>query len=137
MYGNGAISWPKRVFVLTNVLGFALPIPGREGLRVLARALRAPMPEGFRWDFGRIRMQTDCGTVGCAMGLAYTIWGDNAPPNHIDFADKFCVSPDTTKRLFIPECVGPYDQITPPMVADAIDRYLDTGKIWPEDLRPQ
>ena len=54
-------------------------IPGPEGLRMLARALRAPMPEGFGWDFGTKYQNDECGTVGCAMGLAKTLWFESRP----------------------------------------------------------
>ena len=43
-------------------------IESEEGLRVLARALRAPMPKDFTWDFGELYSKSDsCGSIGCAV----------------------------------------------------------------------
>jgi hypothetical protein len=40
----------------------------------LIAALRAPLPEGFKWDFSVLLETTECGSAGCALGLAATIW---------------------------------------------------------------
>ena len=114
-------------------------ISGREGLRVLARALRAPMPEGFEWDFGTVF--NHCGTVGCAMGLAMKMWGlargnDFFGPEFV-MAKAFDIPVQHANELFFAVGVsGPDSEIEPAMVADAIDCYLDSGDIWPENLWP-
>ena len=113
-------------------------IPSKEGLRVLARALRAPMPENFWWNFFIVGDPTECGYVGCAMGLSHFLWGENSPSDSTSMSKMFNFPHIDAKRLFLPRgpLSGKYHKITPPMVADAIDRYLDTGEIWPKDLRP-
>ena len=110
-------------------------IPGPEGLRVLARALRAPMPAGFEWNFDIKYENDECGTVGCAMGLAKTLWFKCRSRCSMDISEAFNISYFDVVALFVPNNLD-YDKITPAMVADAIDRYLDSGDIWPEDLRP-
>ncbi len=110
-------------------------IPGPEGLRVLALALRAPMPEGFGLDFGTKYQNDECGTVGCAMGLAKTLWFTSRARRSMDISAAFNISHFDVAALFVPNNLD-YAKITPAMVADAIDRYLDSGDIWPQDLRP-
>ena len=44
---------------------------------ILVDALRHEMPNGFAWNFRRVYRTTDCGSSGCALGLASLIW-----PNH-------------------------------------------------------
>ena len=53
----------------------------------------------------------------------------------MDISEAFNISHFDVVALFVPNNLD-YANITPAMVADAIDRYLDSGDIWPEDLRP-
>jgi hypothetical protein len=53
------------------------PETPRERRSQLAAALRAPMPARFHWNFDCILDKDECGSVGCALGLASLLW--NAP----------------------------------------------------------
>ncbi len=112
--------------------------PGEEGLRRLVKALRLidggiqVTPRPHAWDFSLISDRTDCGTVGCAMGLAQVLW-----PNEwfmcagnlaarLFPAEKWVKSFDFEK-IFVPPVV--FSRVTPSMVADVIDDYLVTGNV--------
>jgi len=43
---------------------------GRERLALLAERLREPLPAGTIFNMGVWRVERDCGTVACAVGLA-------------------------------------------------------------------
>lgn len=109
-------------------------------LHALSYVLRHPdtWPEGFVWDYN------DC--LNCAMGLAHELWGlmkdTNVPPNAwlSQAARVFALPYGDAERLFIDEYsmtksgiagwLGARrtvrrDAITPEMVADAIDKYMD------------
>lgn len=104
---------------------------GRTRLRMLADALRGKMPEGFRWDFERTFETEDCGSTGCAMGLAHIIWPAHmASATSYVMAEVFGLSLKAATSLFIPNISdAAYGAMTPRMVADAIDRYLETGRV--------
>lgn len=59
----------------------------------LVRALRQEMPPKFKWNFDNILYETECGSEGCALGLAVTLW-----PQHKDVILR-------TNGLFGPKCV--------------------------------
>lgn len=70
----------------------------------LAAALRDEMPDGFTWYFPVSEEVTDCGTRGCALGLARTLWRDvpllNSQPSR-DWLDKFFgLKPGGAHRVF-------------------------------------
>lgn len=98
----------------------------------LIEALRAEMPEGFIWDFRHVAQKTDCGTAGCALGLACLIWPDDdhlPTPGHRatlnSVATFFGVDPITAYMVFFnPYYYGfhDYHQVTPAMVADALEK---------------
>lgn len=44
-------------------------------LEALRDALRGALPAGFAWDYSRVREPKDCGTCGCAIGLASLLFG--------------------------------------------------------------
>ncbi len=115
-------------------------IPSKEGLRVLARALRAPLPLGFTWDFGETFYWTECGSAGCAMGLAKILWPEQRLRAYSrELSEKFQIPEDDATKLFVPLMGSDklrMNEVTPTVIADVIDRYLDTGEIWPADLRP-
>lgn len=104
-----------------------------ENRRRTLAALRAPMPEGFKWAFDEIYKKTSCGSVGCAMGVMEEL-------GIVEIAcSKFCAN-----ALGIPESVAysiflprtdyetgsceqtylglPYEDVMPSMVADALER---------------
>lgn len=86
-----------------------LPRTGERRLLKLIAALEAPMPKGFKFDFGEVYEPHKCGTVGCAIGMTpilfpgvITLANDgfgHAPAvrNHLQFASCFSV---ITKKLF-------------------------------------
>jgi hypothetical protein len=41
---------------------------------MLIEALRAEMPINFKWNFRVVRESYDCGSRGCALGLASILW---------------------------------------------------------------
>lgn len=118
-------------------------IPGREGARQLATALREVLPftQKFEWAFSIPISRYECGTIGCAMGYAATIWPDEFEQiiennGHSQLADVMA------KKLGMPYEVaygifygldpiydsrgGPDDDITPVDVAQAIEAWLAT-----------
>lgn len=113
---------------------------GREALAYLATALEAPMPKGFAWDYTVIHERRDCGTVGCAIGLANRIWPlANLVPT-CDFRwglarslDNVCaffgITRETAGAIFAdPSTYGDgelqWEEIEPQMVAQALRTYL-------------
>jgi hypothetical protein len=46
----------------------------------LAHALRGALPAHCRWDYGHIRQHAACGTLVCALGLAYELWPNATAP---------------------------------------------------------
>lgn len=125
-----------------------LPAELRSGdkptLHALSYALRHPemWPKEFRWNFN------ECSQ--CAMGLAFALWTrlgedtcDWSGPDYVSEAAKLLAMPyDEAAQIFhsnkwtktekqrlwgllSPEVtIAPYENITPGMVADEIDRYL-------------
>ena len=120
--------------------------PGGEGLRRLVKALRLidgglqVTSRPHEWDFSLISDRTDCGTVGCAMGLAEVLWPDERQMCAGNLAarlfpsDKWAKSFDFEK-LFVPPVV--FSRITPSMVADVIDDYLVSGKVRWRAIHPE
>jgi hypothetical protein len=93
--------------------------PGREGLRKLAFLLRGSMPERFEWDFTITHRQMDCGSVGCAYGLAVTVWPEHMEAGGVCFrpgsrtfleimSDAFGVTDSDCRRLFAFSEDGPF-----------------------------
>lgn len=107
----------------------------------LSAALRQPMPSGYTWDFGIVLQEAQsehhCGTVGCAMGLAYQLGlvpppeGDPTPEEAeiIDYLSEpqFGMKLSDYNRIFMTAYSYGYTfaKVTPVMVADAIDDYID------------
>lgn len=108
----------------------------RARLAELAQALRRPMPVYFRWDYGEVLIDVrdlggnKCGSQGCAIGLACVLWPDFA---------KVYAKGDSDEEIEMPEedineifyggyyAVAKDGEVKPKHVADAIDRYLETG----------
>ena len=96
---------------------------GKPNLKALSYALRHRelWPECFNWDF------CDCKT--CAMGLAYCLWVEIDAPIMFFVCKHLGLAPLMASKLFLGHNYFygrqiPYDNITPEMVADAIDAYL-------------
>ena len=121
--------------------GFKLPVEvepfkgGREGLAQLSAALRREMPRGFRWDYGCYHEPDDCGTAGCALGLAATMWPKVFPTGDTyerwdQLVDAIGIEDWVMMDLFSGEAYPCDDSVvTPAMVADRIDHWLQTGEI--------
>jgi len=116
---------------------------GLAGLAQLSEALRHPEwweARGHEWYFPRILENRSCGTTGCAWGVAMTLW-----PKQVHRADMyFAVGPAAAGHFGIPESEGwrifgtdyvrsvygvTEYEVTPAMVADAIDALL-AAKGW-------
>ena len=103
--------------------------PRHDGLRKLAWVLRHPevWPKGHTWNYNSTIVRHECGTFGCAMGVARLMW-----PAHINDADvvemgdKFeMLLCDAGAIFYEPPTYGKTAaEVTPLDVADAIDRYL-------------
>lgn len=99
--------------------------PGEEGLWQLSYLLRHPekWPEGHVWDFYTLHELTPCGTIGCALGLASSRWGH---PARQEAWETWGAATYVFGRNFY-KC--PASQVTPTMVAAAIDFFLATGRV--------
>jgi|SRR6185312_20399 len=105
----------------------------------LIKALRADMPEGFKFDFTVIHSQydmlveTDCGSVGCAIGLMYEIgiFDEDLRREGLVIGVNKCLGVDekTVWDIFLScEIYGKsLELITPDDVADALEQYLGRG----------
>jgi hypothetical protein len=101
--------------------------------RQLIAALRAPMPEKFEWDFSASFRTAECGSAGCALGLAHILWPDkiSALPGYSDVGGQIGLSAGATREIMgaIPHlCRFGYlsmSSVTPAMVADALEETLD------------
>lgn len=79
----------------------------KERRQALAVALRASLPKGFRWDYSTWwNERRDCGTAGCAIGLAHLMWPhaglldeDHAPNDSIIF-DFFGMTEEQAAHCF-------------------------------------
>lgn len=130
----------------TEIEALLLQDINKPSLHALSYALRHPevWPEGFVWDFGHCDQ--------CAGGLAHALWKslvpdlDDADDNASEMARVFAIPYGVSKDIFMGRgdwvptkvvAVGPwwrrvkvdesdFDAITPEMVADQIDLYLET-----------
>jgi hypothetical protein len=102
-----------------------MPFDGRDNTPALNRArlieaLRAEMPRDWRWDFGNCGAgPSHCGTAGCAIGLAYKL----GIATNEDIYTTLGITQEQAISVF---SVGaydiPYQQVTPSMVADRLER---------------
>ena len=109
--------------------------PGHDGLRQLSYLLRHPefWLKRFTWDFTSVlRPDGRCGTAGCALGIAQSVWniveGDNTfvSMRCDEYGELFGMTASDVNRIFFTEHGKPsLSDVTPIDVADAIDRYLD------------
>lgn len=112
--------------------------PGKEGLRKLAYVLRHPeMWRSHRWVYSVTEERNECGTSGCAIGVARCVWPEarSLLPTRVAGLEEhisavFAMDEIDAERLFL---LGTFatqtNMITAEDVADAIDRYLVTGKV--------
>jgi hypothetical protein len=95
--------------------------------RRLIDALRHELPPTFEWNFTTIATPADCGTAGCALGLAQIMWPHLekaiAEDDDAAVAAFFGLPKEMVDEIFygsdIYKC-GMYE-VTPGMVADAIE----------------
>lgn len=79
-------------------------------------------PEGFEWDFSSCRQ--------CAMGMARDLWWRGENTGVVEIADKFDLPFSVSKMMFLAPAKKWYGRssmraVTPKMVADRIDAYLE------------
>lgn len=100
----------------------------------LAWLLRHPeaWPRNHQWTYSDTLVHNSCGTQGCAAGIAYLCWFDGI---HVALENVFGLSKGEYRRIFMgcttdsagrvsPTYPGFHADVTPAMVADAIDAYL-------------
>lgn len=104
----------------------------------LVYALRH-LPETHRWNFMYVFHQEECGTAGCAIGLAHTLWPEfemakiNDERTHIFWSkseeilgvsESAAYDMFSTSRAY--EC-HLMTEVTPEMVADKLEEYLNNA----------
>lgn len=98
-----------------------LPPPTLRTLSTILRDRRC-WPKGFVWDY------SSC--TECAMGLAHQLFKEIKGADRVAMAEGFKIPEAVASEIFINLPFTEkhrnlqYDQITPEMVADAIDQYL-------------
>jgi hypothetical protein len=122
-------------------------LTGSAGARQLAQDLRRPMPDGFTWDYAHILSpnEEDNGSCGCAIRYAVLTYPDVFPRNkpsswyeelvaHLNMNDK----EGRGIFLILHRHHGLLDpsEVTPEMVADAIDDWLRSrGEPTSEEIK--
>lgn len=112
-----------------------------EHLTKLIEALRKPMPQGFRFAMetvlDRDEAHPECGTAGCALGLASVLWPEFDPFNINDRCEFFGLTRDAVWAIFFGtttlwDLYGQratakdiFGDITPGQVADQLEAYLE------------
>jgi hypothetical protein len=113
-------------------------IPGHEGLRQLAEILRN-LPDGFKFSYSGVYHKYDNVIVGSTEGLAKFCWPDvfkdidefntetinSTMAKHLDLPEEFCDNLLWDNNGFFKY---PTRFITPEMVANKIDDYLESVK---------
>lgn len=102
---------------------------GKQRRQRLIEALRAPMPEGFTWDFCAVLEPHGCGTAGCAIGLACQLWPgeklDDASfgqlANFFDLPSMYEAQRIFFSTVYYPERL--MRKVTPQMVADKLETF--------------
>lgn len=102
------------------------PLKSLKGLAYILRH-KEYWPKDFEWEF------SNCGK--CAMGLAVQIWSKASWPNTSSVAQILnCEATPKLRKIFLAgegvygakdSSDAEWDKITPAMVADAIDKYLE------------
>lgn len=97
----------------------------------LIAALRGKMPPRFIWDFGTVYRESDCGTVGCALGLSMDL-GIIDLGRCSELSRALAIPGELGRGIFVPVqrlgysgiVVGygcRYGDVTPQMVADKLE----------------
>lgn len=92
-------------------------------LRALETALRAPMPEGFTWNYSVVLAERRCGTAGCALGMAKVLGLIPMKTAALGSVAIFGLPSYEASLVFnSAEFYGRnhHEEVTPLMVADAI-----------------
>lgn len=105
---------------------------------ILISALRHPMPPEFTWDYGCFHTRTACGTTGCALGLARTIFPDERRLRRKfwrpfkAWAEVFGITPKQAGRIFCSRetyHVQKLGDVTPHQVADQLEKVVQGEKV--------
>lgn len=97
-----------------------------EGLSWLLRH-KERWPRNHEWNFGWLLHEAECGTAGCALGIAQLVWCAEGlkPWGVIGWGEYFGLWDEEAYHIFehfTYPC--PASAVTPTMVADRIDAYL-------------
>jgi hypothetical protein len=98
--------------------------------RQLIAALR-DLPKEFEWNFAVARGEAECGSQGCALGLASILWPDRVDaekPRFSAVGSQIGLSQEATYHIMSFEGrFARYDRykVTAAMVADALEETLD------------
>jgi hypothetical protein len=111
----------------------------RTQLITLLRNYQESLP-GFKWDFSVVREEFECGTRGCAMGIASLLWPEvisgteqfgrrttSFVVNSEKIAELFGMTYEQVRKIFFndnrsEEFYNPNNgPVTPAMVADALE----------------
>lgn len=111
-----------------------LSMPSIEGLAWVLRH-REAWPKRHNWDFSitlrprYTQCWRECGTAGCALGIAKRLWGIEA--SDYAAANLFGISTKAADAIFYGGAYGvaTTKDVTPEMVADMIDRKIADGSI--------
>ena len=101
--------------------------PGKKGLRQLSYVLRHPeLWPRHQWDYANLLSSKECGTVGCAIGIAGIVWGERCIWKK-DWEKHFRMPSERFFSIFLGlnHHGRTARDITPQMVADKIDDYCD------------
>jgi hypothetical protein len=98
--------------------------------RQLIAALRN-LPKEFEWNFAVDRKKAECGSQGCALGLASILWPDRVDAGRPRFSvvgSQIGLSPEATYHIM--GFSGRFARsdkykVTAAMVADALEETLD------------
>lgn len=111
---------------------------GLLGLRQLSYVLRRPeLWSRLTWNFDELLTKLDCGTVGCAIGVAEVVWGRRRGDRWPFYAKRFKMTKYDFNNIFLNDCAYapvPDDEVTPTMVADRIDEYINSQLIEQKEL---
>jgi hypothetical protein len=95
----------------------------------LLAALRAEMPEGFKFDYRTVLAEKGrCGTVGCGIGLAYSL-GLIPYPNSREIGLALGIKNNAVEAIFYNGVTygaprWDWSSVTPAMVADELEAHL-------------
>lgn len=118
---------------IRRIVGHELK-PGKEGLGQISDALRLLEGAGiasFQWDYIEIYKETDCGSIGCAMGWGAVLWPEQIGrhPYTGQYQRILGVDGALLMRAFINHSMffeHGIDNVKPHHVADELDRIAET-----------